>query len=294
MSYKFTDAIWKIELRLPEKVVLLRMADYAGNDGGSIFPSVARVAKDCGLSDRAVQLILRKYVDEGLLVIVDDGGGRGKTRHYAMDLDRAQEMAGPAGEPKRAKRAKNTFAHSNGHDAAETVKRANDSALKGEEQIHPTLQGTVTEESKEESVCDVGVNPREAHTQAAPDSSGTRTAVVVPFQQPLPAEWVLPEAWRAWAQGAGQSGIDCAAQRFFDHHFERGVRKTEAGWEHAWRRWITENIERGYGNGQQRHAGRYGQRQDNGLVAYLKSEMQRNPGFAEDHQDDGDWRIIRG
>jgi hypothetical protein len=33
-----------IPLLLPEKVVLLRMADYADHDGGSIFPAVSAVS----------------------------------------------------------------------------------------------------------------------------------------------------------------------------------------------------------------------------------------------------------
>jgi hypothetical protein len=175
------------------------------------------------------------------------GGGHGGNGH---DPEHSATVAGQTG---------NVARHSNG--VAENPLRAQT----------PDLQ----KESKEESVCDVGVDPREAHTQAPPVSLPAKTNIV-PFvkpssREPLPDGWVLPDDWRAWAQEAGQSGIDSAAMRFFDFHSERGIRKTEAGWEHAWQRWITENIERGYGNGAGRNTD---QRRGHGdLAAVVKSDL---------------------
>lgn len=152
------------------------------------------------------------------------------------------------------------------------------------------------EESKGESVCDVGADPREAHTQAPPDSSETKTAKVVLLMPPggrlpLPAGWVLPTDWQAWAKEAGQSGIDSAARRFAMHWRGRGV-KSAAEWREAWEVWVTENIERGYGNGQQRHGGK--QKRGDGLVAFAVAEYGFDTGNAEGDPDDGGRFLVRG
>src|SRR5215217_6172251 len=190
-----------------QKAVLVVMARHALEDGTNAKPpSVHTVAEKAGMCPRAARAALRALEAEGWIIpLSGKAGGRKQTVHYLI-------VAGKL-EPTETRHV----------DPLNPAPHAAEEVL--EEKV-----------SKGSLCVEVESTPREAHTQAAPDSSGTRSAVVVPFQQPLPAEWVLPDAWRAWAQGAGQSGIDCAAQRFFDHHFERGIRKTEAGWEHAWRR----------------------------------------------------------
>jgi hypothetical protein len=287
MSVKVTALCWQIPLPIADKLVLLRLADYADNDGGKIFPSVATVAHFCGVSPRAVQYILKKLTDDGLLFVVGNAtGGRGKTRHYAIDLERACQLAGPDGGQSNGtgKRAQRAQTHCTLSEPVETPQRVQNDAVKGEVDLHPTLQEPSGKE--EESVCDVGVDPREAHTQAPPVSSETKSAAgsnVVPFVPPgsreaLPVGWVLPDEWRAWAQEAGQSGIDSAARRFAMHWRGRGV-KSAAEWREAWEVWVTENIERGYGNGAGRNTD---QRRGHGdLAAVVKSDLPGWFGYAE-------------
>jgi hypothetical protein len=253
MSVYVTALIWKIPLLLPEKVVLLRMADYAGHDGGNIFPSVATIARDCGVSDRAVQLILRKFVGEGLLTIVgNETGGRGKTRHYAIDLERATAMAGPEGEAKRAKRANKKAPLSNGHDglqeAPETVKRANETAEKGEQQFHPTCQESVSEEEEcvELESTRATAPADETHT-AAPDFSETKTTNIVQFvppggRQPLPARWMPSCDQMAWACGKGLKDPELTILKFRDWWRTKGTAKDAAGWDDAWEWWVRKDV----------------------------------------------------
>jgi hypothetical protein len=139
-------------------------------------------------------------------------------------------------------------------------------------------------ESKGESVCEVGVDPREAHTQGAPEFSETKSANVVQFappggRSPIPVGWVLPAPYRAYAEAAGQTNIDGAARRFVIHWSGRGA-KTEAEWRQAWKNWIDENIERGYGNGKQRHDDQR-QRGHGDLASFVKSNLPRWVGDAE-------------
>ena len=70
MSVKITALVWELSLPLPDKMVLLRMADYADDRGGSIYPAVATIAHYCEMSPRAVQYTLKKYLDDGLLIVL--------------------------------------------------------------------------------------------------------------------------------------------------------------------------------------------------------------------------------
>jgi DNA-binding transcriptional ArsR family regulator len=61
-------AIEQQEVKDPAgRLVLLCLANYAGADGRSAFPSVLRLSRDTGLSDRAVQIHLRKLEKLGLI-----------------------------------------------------------------------------------------------------------------------------------------------------------------------------------------------------------------------------------
>lgn len=86
MSTKLTSLCWKLKLSATEKVVLVRLADFANHDGTSIYPSVGRVADECGVSSRAVQLAIRGMMKTGILVQMQAGGGRGRTSEYAIDI----------------------------------------------------------------------------------------------------------------------------------------------------------------------------------------------------------------
>lgn len=70
-----------------EKLVLLALADWGGDDGDRIWPSVATVAKKTNMSERQVQRILSRFCDEGILTITaNEAGGRNNTRHYRMNI----------------------------------------------------------------------------------------------------------------------------------------------------------------------------------------------------------------
>lgn len=49
------------------RLVLICLANYAGADGNAACPAVLRLARDSGLSERAVQLHLRKLEAAGLI-----------------------------------------------------------------------------------------------------------------------------------------------------------------------------------------------------------------------------------
>lgn len=176
----------------------------------------------------------------------------------------------------------------------------------GETEKHLSLSLTntpVSSEIDEVEVCVAPAREEDTHTGASPDL--VKTANIVPFAKPgspevlpLPDGWVLPEAWFDWAQGAGHPDPAAAGERFHTHWLgkrdrgDRDAANSEAVWLKHWQGWVRGDIKRERDHGQQRHAGR--QRQDNGLTAYLKSEIGGNTGHAEGGPDDGGWRVVRG
>lgn len=91
-----------------EMLLALSLADHAHDDGTRIFPSVDHLARKIRVSDRTVQTLLRKMMDEGWLLLVrDSSGGRGQTRHYRInpawvngeDISPLQDNAGPGSAP---------------------------------------------------------------------------------------------------------------------------------------------------------------------------------------------------
>lgn len=92
MSVKVSSLCWKVRLSATEKLVLLRLADFADDQGFNIYPAVQTISDDCGVGRRAAQLTLKKLVDVGILVVINQGGGRRRTTEYAIDLDHLKQL----------------------------------------------------------------------------------------------------------------------------------------------------------------------------------------------------------
>lgn len=94
MSAKVTGMVFD---RYPEgggeMLLALALADHAHDDGTSIFPSIAHLAKKTRQSPRSVQYQLRRMEESGWLILVSGGkGGRkagaeaqGRTREYRIN-----------------------------------------------------------------------------------------------------------------------------------------------------------------------------------------------------------------
>jgi hypothetical protein len=76
---------------LGSRLVLLVLADYADEDGGSCWPSVKTIAKETLLSERQVQYALRNLEQIGEIAIEEMGGGRRSTR-YRICMGGAQNL----------------------------------------------------------------------------------------------------------------------------------------------------------------------------------------------------------
>ena len=66
MSIKLMAAAWELDIPQTEKMVLLCLCDHA-NDDGECWPSVARMARKCSVSQRTVQRAIQSLKDKSIL-----------------------------------------------------------------------------------------------------------------------------------------------------------------------------------------------------------------------------------
>lgn len=76
------------------KIMAVRLADFADDDGRGIWPTVARLARETELSERTVQRILADFVAEGLLMVVAEASGRpGQATRYDFDMAAVERLS---------------------------------------------------------------------------------------------------------------------------------------------------------------------------------------------------------
>jgi hypothetical protein len=81
MSIKLMAWAWETDLPQTEKMVLLCLCDHA-NDSGDCWPSVARLAVKCSVTDRTVQKAIQSLKDRGILSWVD---APGRTHRFTIN-----------------------------------------------------------------------------------------------------------------------------------------------------------------------------------------------------------------
>lgn len=88
MSWQATAMAWSIGgLDPSRRLVLLAVANYASETGKRIFPGIERLAHDTSLSESTVKRSLATLVEDGYLVLVRVGSGRGMASLYNMPID---------------------------------------------------------------------------------------------------------------------------------------------------------------------------------------------------------------
>lgn len=97
MSVKALSIVFDAPIRPPtNKLLAAVLADWCDDRGGSLFPSMARIAEKVGISRSQAQRIVHGFVSEGLLsVVANAGGGKpGVTPHYRLHLERIAALQG--------------------------------------------------------------------------------------------------------------------------------------------------------------------------------------------------------
>ncbi len=96
VSNRVQGLIWDIPFPSPvAKTVALKLADYADDEGGSIFPATATIAERTGYARSAVCKWLFAMENCGLLRVVrrSKGGTRPRGQRYGNTSERAFDMA---------------------------------------------------------------------------------------------------------------------------------------------------------------------------------------------------------
>ncbi|MBW7996796.1 MAG: hypothetical protein FVQ81_09580 [Candidatus Glassbacteria bacterium] len=94
MSFQVMELVYQLKLPTNRKFVLVTLAKFASDDGSRVFPSVATVARLCGLATRTVQRCLKSLVMSRILVIGSHEKGGRHPRVYAIDLQRVRDLLG--------------------------------------------------------------------------------------------------------------------------------------------------------------------------------------------------------
>jgi hypothetical protein len=88
MSIRLMTAVWEQDIPLRPKMLLLALADWADDEGGGIYPSLATAGRKSQMSDRTVRRWIARFLDMGVLTAeTERTGGRGITTHYRLNLD---------------------------------------------------------------------------------------------------------------------------------------------------------------------------------------------------------------
>ena len=94
MSIAVMSRLFKAQIGSPSrKILAIRLGDFAEDEGRGIWPTVGRLANETELSERTVQRLLKEFVDEGLLIVVAEGGGRpGQATRYDFDMMKLEAL----------------------------------------------------------------------------------------------------------------------------------------------------------------------------------------------------------
>lgn len=91
MSVHITSLVWKAEIQMSHKIVLLKLADHAKDDGSDVFPSQKHVAAECGCSDRHVRSVQDWAIGAGILVPVAQS--RGRVNAFRFDIEALRTLS---------------------------------------------------------------------------------------------------------------------------------------------------------------------------------------------------------
>ena len=88
MSIRLMTVVWEIQFPTQaQKLIALKLADYASDTGNSVYPSNESLAKRTGCDERTVQRTLKCFRDCGILHLVREGGkGPRDTNEWQLDV----------------------------------------------------------------------------------------------------------------------------------------------------------------------------------------------------------------
>lgn len=88
MSIRIIGLVWEISFPThAQKLIALKLADYAADNGSSVFPAVNTIARHTGSDERTVQRVMKAFRSCGLISLVKEGGtGPKSTNQWQLNL----------------------------------------------------------------------------------------------------------------------------------------------------------------------------------------------------------------
>jgi hypothetical protein len=94
MSIHLMSLVWEINFPSPtQKLLALKIADYADDDGRGVYPSIMELARQVGASERQIQYAVRSFEGCDLLVRESTGGGRNRTNIWTLNPEIVIDLA---------------------------------------------------------------------------------------------------------------------------------------------------------------------------------------------------------
>lgn len=93
MSIALMTKAWKVGgISATKKLVLLALCDWANDEGGSLHPSMTRIAQRAGCSERQAQRVVHELIAEGFLTVIGNefGGKPGQSRQYQLNVEKLE------------------------------------------------------------------------------------------------------------------------------------------------------------------------------------------------------------
>lgn len=92
MSFELMRQVWRLELKGTEQHVLMAMADYANDEGGHCYPSVARLAWKTGCSESTIVRTIDRLVAKNVVIVVRPATNKAPP-HYQICLENGEVKA---------------------------------------------------------------------------------------------------------------------------------------------------------------------------------------------------------
>lgn len=94
MSVKLLDRVWEAPMpTMAMKLVALKLADYANDEGENIYPSVGTIERKTGVSSSVVRECLADMEASGLLEVIEEGCGNRFGRSTTIRRMRPEVLA---------------------------------------------------------------------------------------------------------------------------------------------------------------------------------------------------------
>lgn len=206
MSWHAISEVYKAKLGGPtRKAIAAKLADWADDDGGSIFPSVNRIADETETSERTVQNVLKAFRTEKLLIVVEKGGkGPGSVTEYRLDFEALRKLP-RSREPDGNKGA-------NAAPLARKRKGAKSAPLAGAKRVQ------LTTEKGAAGAPNLSVNPKAEFptTNAPPGGCGGEAEIPFGGMTDEGGDWLLspPTVDELLDQGAEQAAKEATGLEF--------------------------------------------------------------------------------